>query len=168
MRIANLLAPLRDRWTGANPREQRLIRSAAALVGLALVWWLLVAPPLRTLSQGDTAQASLEVQWQKMQNLRAQALALQAAPKLSRDEALRALDAAVRQQFGAAAQLSVLGDSATVTVRNAPANALATWLPLARVNARALPSEVRLTRTNILPPGQAVWSGTIVMNLPPA
>lgn len=168
MKMALSLSPLRGRWTEASPRERSLIRSAAALVGLALVWWLLVAPPLRTLSQGDTAQASLEVQWQKMQSLRAQALALQAAPKLSRDEALRALDAAVRQEFGAAAQLSVLGDSATVTLRNAPASALATWLPLARVNARALPSEVRLTRANTLPPGQAVWSGTIVMSLPPA
>ncbi|GAB3482750.1 type II secretion system protein GspM [Polaromonas eurypsychrophila] len=167
MKMTTSLSLLRDRWAEATPREQGLIRSAAALAGLALVWWLLVAPPLRTLSQGQIAQASLEVQWQKMQSLRAQALALQTAPKLSRDEALRALDAAVRQQFGAAAQLSVLGDSATVTLRNAPANALAKWLPLARVNARALPSEVRLTRTNTLPPGQAVWSGSIVLSLPP-
>ena len=147
MKVANALSPLRDRWTAANPREQRLIRSAVVLISLALVWWLLVAPPLRTLSQGQTEQTSLTMQWQKMQALRAQALALQAVRKISRDEALRALDAAVRQQFGAAAQLSVLGENATITLRNAPADALAQWLPLARVNARALPSEVRLTRT---------------------
>ncbi|MDP2818742.1 MAG: type II secretion system protein GspM [Polaromonas sp.] len=167
MTIATALSPLRGRWAAAHPREQRLVRSAVVLVGLALVWWLLVAPPLRTLSQGPTEQGSLEVQGQKMQNLRVQALALQAVRKVSHDEALRALDAAVRQQFGASAQLSVLGDSATVSLRNAPADALAQWLPLARVNARALPSEVRLMRTNTTPPGQAVWSGTIVMRLPP-
>lgn len=167
MKTATALSPLKDRWAAVNPREQRLIRIAALLVGVALVWWLLVAPPLRTLTQGTTEQDKLEVQWQKMQNLRAEALALQAVPKINRDEALRALDAAVRQQFGAAGQLSVLGDSATVTLRNSPANALAQWLPQARVNARALPSEVRLTRSNSTPPGQAMWSGTIVMTLPP-
>ena len=167
MNMATALSPLRDRWAAANPREQRLIRSAVALVGLALVWWLLVAPPLRTLSQGQLEQGRLEVQSQKMQSLRAQALALQALPKISRDEALRALDAAVRQQFGAAAQLSVLGDSATVTLRNVPADALAQWLPQARVNARAIATEVRLTRTNTSSLGQGVWSGTIVLSMPP-
>ena len=167
MNMATVFSPLRDRWAAANPREQRLIRSAVALICLALVWWLLVAPPLRTLSQGQLEQSRLEVQSQKMQSLRARALALQALPKISRDEALRALDAAVRQQFGAAAQLSVLGDSATVTLRNAPADTLAQWLPQARINARATATEVRLTRTNTDPLGQGVWSGSIVLSLPP-
>jgi len=166
MKMATALSPLRDRWIAASPRDQRLLSGAVVLVGLALVWWLLVAPPLRTLSLGKAEQGRLDVQWQKMQGLRAQALALQSTPKIHRDEALRALDAAVRQQFGAAAQLSVLGESATVTLRNAPADALAQWLPQVRVNARAIPSEVRLTRTNTAPLGQAVWSGTIVMSLP--
>jgi general secretion pathway protein M len=166
MKIAIALSSLRDRWIAANPREQRLLIGAAVLLGLALVWWLLVAPPLRTLRLGQTEQGRLDVQWQKMQGLRAEALALQSIPKISRDEALRALDAAVRQQFGAAAQLSVLGESATVTLRNVPADALAQWLPQVRVNARAVPSEVRLTRTNTAPSGQGVWSGTIVMRLP--
>jgi len=166
MKISAALSPLRDRWIAANLREQRLLSGAVVLIGLALVWWLLVAPPLRTLSHGKTEQGRLDVQWQKMQGLRVQALALQSIPKIGRDEALRALDAAVRQQFGAAAQLSVLGDSATVTLRNAPADALARWLPQVRVNARAIPSEVRLTRTNTAPPGQATWSGTILMSLP--
>ena len=167
MNMATVFSPLRDRWVAANPREQRLIRSAVALICLALVWWLLVAPPLRTLSQGELEQSRLGVQSQKMQSLRARALALQALPKISRDEALRALDAAVRQQFGAAAQLSVLGDSATVTLRNAPAETLAQWLPQARINARATATEVRLTRTNTDPLGQGVWSGSIVLSLPP-
>jgi general secretion pathway protein M len=166
MKMTPALSSLRDRWIAANPREQRLLIGAVVLVGLALVWWLLVAPPLRTLRLGKTEQGRLDVQWQKMQGLRAEALVLQSIPKISRDEALRALDAAVRQQFGAVAQLSVLGESATVTLRNAPADALAQWLPQVRVNARVVPSEVRLARTNTAPSGQAVWSGTIVMILP--
>ena len=167
MKMPTAFSPLWERWTAASPREQRLMRSAGVLVSLALVWWLLVAPPLRTLSQGPVEQRKLDVQSQKMEDLRTQALALQALPKISRDAALRALDTSVKQQLGASAQLNVLGDSATVTLRNTPANALAQWLPQARLNARAIPSEARLMRSNTNPPGQAVWTGTIVMRLPP-
>lgn len=167
MKTPTALRVLRERWKAASPREQRLVRSAGVLMGLALVWWLLVAPPLRTLTQGKAEQHKLNVQRQKMQNLRLQAAALQALPKISREDAVRALDAAVKQQLGATAQLSVLGDSATVTLRSTPAYALAQWLPQARMNARAIPSEARLTRSNPNPPGQAVWSGTIILRLPP-
>lgn len=167
MKMSNVLAVLRERWTVASAREQRLMRGAGVLVGLALIWWLLIAPPLRTFTQRQAEQHKLDVQWQKMLNLRMQATTLQALPKISRDDALRALDASVKQQLGSSAQLSVLGDSATVTLRSTPAHALAQWLPQARMNARAIPSEARLMRSNTSPPGQAVWSGTIVMRLPP-
>ena len=167
MKIPTAFSPLSERWTAASPREQRAMRSAGVLVSLALVWWLLVAPPLRTLTQGPAEQRKLEVQLQKMEDLRTQAVALQAIPKISRDDALRALDTSVKQQLGASAQLNMLGDSATVTLRNTPANALAQWLPQARMNARAIPSEARLIRSNTNPPAQAVWTGTIVMRLPP-
>ena len=167
MKIPTAFSPLSQRWTAASPREQRAIRSAGVLVSLALVWWLLVAPPLRTLTQGPAEQRKLAVQLQKMEDLRTQAVALQALPKISRDDALRALDTSIKQQLGASAQLNMLGDSATVTLRNTPANALAQWLPQARMNARAIPSEARLMRSNTNPPGQAVWTGNIVMRLPP-
>lgn len=167
MKVPTAFSPLRQRWAAASPREQRLIRIAGILVGLALVWWLLVAPPLRTWTQGQAEQRKLDMQWQKMQDLRTQALALQAFPKISRDDALRALEASVKQQLAASAQLTVLGDSATVTLRNTPPSALAQWLPQARINAHAIPSEARLTRSNTNPPAQATWSGTIVMRLAP-
>ena len=167
MKMPTAFSPLSARWTAASPREQRAVRSAGVLVSLALVWWLLVAPPLRTLTQGPAEQRKLEVQSQKMEDLRTQAVALQALPKISRDDSLRALDTSVKQQLGASAQLNVIGDSVTVTLRNTPANALAQWLPQARMNARAIPGEARLIRSNTNPPGQAVWTGTIVMRLPP-
>lgn len=167
MKMPAVFYQLRERWAKATLREQRLMRSAGLLVSLALVWWLLVAPPLRTFTYGQAERQKLDMQWQKIQNLQTQAAALQALPKLSRDDALRALDATVKQQFGTSAQLSVLGDNATVTLRNTPAHQLAQWLPQARLNARAIPSEARLMRSNSNPPGQAVWSGTIVMRLPP-
>ena len=167
MKMPTAFYPLRERWATASLREQRLLRSAGLLVGLALVWWLLVAPPLRTFTQGQAERLQLDMQWQKIQNLQRQAAALQALPKISRDAALRALDATVKLQFGTSAQLSVLGDNVTVSLRNTPAHELAQWLPQARLNARAIPSEARLLRSNSNPPGQAVWSGTIVMRLPP-
>ena len=166
MKRSTALSPLLQRWAAVSSRERRLIAGAAIVLGLALVWWLLLAPPLRTLKNWQTEQRQLNVQWQKMQDLKAEAAALQALPKISRDDALRALDAAVKQHLGASAQLSVMGDSATVTLRSVPANALAEWLPQVRINARAIPGEVRLQRSNTNPAGQAAWSGSIVLRLP--
>lgn len=166
MKVTTAFSPVWDRWVTASPRERLLIRGTGILVGMALVWWLLLAPPLRTLTQGQAEQSKLEVQWQKMQNLQTQAVALQTIPKISRDDSLRALDATVKQQLGTSAQLNVVGDSATVTLRNTPAYALAQWLQQVRINARVMPSEARLIRSNTNPPGQTAWSGTIVMRLP--
>ncbi|UUZ73255.1 type II secretion system protein GspM [Polaromonas sp. P1(28)-8] len=90
MKIADALAPLQARWHALGQREQTLLRSVALLVGLALLWWGLMAPPLRTLRQAEAQQRSLDAQWQKMQGLRVQAQALQSQPRISRDDALRA------------------------------------------------------------------------------
>lgn len=167
LKMVTAFSPLRNRWAAASPRERQLIRGAGFLASMALLWWLLIAPPVRTWTQGQAEQRKLDMQWQKMQDLRTQAVALQAIPKISHDDSLRALDASVKQQLGITAQLSVVGDTATVTLRSTPASALAQWLQQARINARAIPSEARLTRSNTIPPGQPVWSGTIVLRLPP-
>lgn len=165
MKIADAVAPLQARWQALGQREQTLLRSVALLVGLALLWWGLMAPPLRTLQQADAQQRSLDAQWQKMQGLRAQAQALQSQPRISRDDALRALQASVKL-LGASAQLSVVGDRATVTLRNTPADALAQWLAQARANAGAIPDEARLVRNTSSPAGPAVWDGMLVLRLP--
>lgn len=171
MKMPAALAPLGARWQGLGHREQALLGAAAWLIGLVLVWWLLMLPPLRTLGQADAQRRSLDAQLQKMQSLAAQARALQSQPKLSREEALRALDASVKQGLGAGGQLGMAGDRATVTLRAVPAQALAQWLTQARVNARATPSEAKLVRGNASNPsgnegGVAVWDGTLVMSLP--
>jgi len=165
MNISAALAPLQARWRALDRREQTLIRGAVLLVGLALVWWVLVAAPLRTLRQAEAQQRSLDAQWQKMQGLRVQAQILQSQPKISRDDALRALQASVKL-LGASAQLSVAGDRATVTLRNTPADALAQWLAQARANAGAIPSEARLVRNSSNPGSPAAWDGMLVLRLP--
>jgi general secretion pathway protein M len=65
-------------------------------------------------------------------------------------------------RLGGTAQLSVLGDRATVTLRNTPPDALAQWLAQVRINARLIPLPPQLTRE----PGNPGWSGTVVLSGP--
>jgi len=174
-------------WPELAPREQRLIGGAAALVALALLWWIALAPALRTLAAAPAEHTRLDTQLQQMQALQAQARTLQSQPRASRDDAVRALESSVRQNFGADAQLQPAagGDAVGLSVRGAPAAALGGWLAQARSNARAIPREVHLTRSPAAATpapasarGSAAsadgggaaptvrWDGTLVMGLP--
>lgn len=154
-------------WDQLAPREKSMVLAASALVAVALLWWVLLAPALQTLRSAEQQHAELDTQLQKMRSLQTEAQALQASPKISYDDALRALESSVRQRLGAGAQLSVAGDRATVTLKGISAEALAQWLSQARINARALPAEARLTRSTAAGPGAAAaWDGTLVLSLP--
>jgi general secretion pathway protein M len=155
---------LKTRWEALAARERALVAGAAGLVGLAVLWWAAVAPAWNTLRTADAQHQTLDAQLQKMRELQAQAQALQSQPQVRHDDALRALEASVRP-LGATAQLGVVGDRATVTLRGASAESLAQWLVQARVNARAVPVEARITRRVSI--GPATWDGTVVLNLPP-
>lgn len=167
MKINAALAPVRARWVSLGLRERTMVGATLVLLGLALVWWVAISPALRTLRQADTQHRDLTAQIQQMQRLQVQAQAIQSQPKLGRDDALRALEASVRQRLGSSAQLNVSGDRATVTLRNTAADQLAQWLSQARVNARAVPSEARLVRSTGVATGQPGWDGTVVLSLPP-
>ncbi|MCU4120967.1 type II secretion system protein M [Variovorax sp. N23] len=184
-------------WPELAPREQRMVVIAGALVLLALVWWVALAPALRTLASAPAAHAELDAQLQQMAALQIQAKALQSQPRANREDALRALETSVRQGLGPNAQIQVAGagtgEGVLVTLRATPADSLAQWLAQARGNARAVPREVHLTRTQggAQAPGRASgafpsgpgaanrgaaapaaadtrvrWDGTLVMNLP--
>ena len=168
MNASVLTTWLRGRWQALVPRERALVAAAASLLALALLWWVGVAPALKTLGQADTRQRNLDAQWQQMQALAAEAQALQARPKARYDEALRALEASVKQGLGPGAQLTVSGERATVTLKGVPASSLGPWLPQVRANARALPTEARLVRSPATTPASgALWDGTVVLSLPP-
>lgn len=177
MRLALAFAAIRYRWTALDAREKALIRAAAGVVALALLWWVFIAPALSVLRQSEAQQRMVNAQLQKVQSLQAQAQALQTQPKINHDDALRALETSVKQRLGASAQLVIVGDRATVTLRNTPAEALAQFLAQARVNAHAIPDEVRLVRA--APSGAtgavsapailsaaAAWDGTLVLSVP--
>ena len=172
-------AALRARWQALAPREQTLVLAASALVALAVLWWLAVAPALATLRAAPARHAALDAQLQRMQALQAEAQQLLAAPRQARGDAVGTLRAALTQRLGNTAQLNVVGDRATVTLKGAPADALAQWPPQARSNARAAPVEARLVRSaatstaaatatlgNPAPP-MPRWDGTLVLVLPP-
>ena len=164
MSLPTALQPLGAQWARFAPREKNLIRLAAGLLVAALVWLLILAPALATLRSADAQAKALDAQLQRMQALQAQAAALQKQLPLGFDDALRALTAATRQSLGAAAQLNMAGDRATVTLKAASADALAEWLTQARVNARSVPLEARLVRATA--PGAATWNGVLIMSLP--
>lgn len=153
---------IQARWQGLAPREKMLAAAAAGLVALALLWWLLIAPPLAVLRGSDAQHAALDTQIQRMRALQAQAQSLQSQPRMNQDESLRLLETSVRDRLGTSARLVVMGERATVTLSAAPPEALARWLQQARANARAVPSEARLTRG-----ATGGWDGTVVLTLPP-
>ncbi len=173
---------LNERWRALAPREQSLVLTASAVVAAALLWWLAIAPALATLRAAPARHATLDTQLQHMQRLQAEAQQLQSAPKTGPGDAVGALRMALTQQLGKTAQLNVVGDRATVTLKAAPADGLAQWLTQARSNARTTPLEARLTLsgaaatapsapTPVVLGGQSIaaparWDGTVVLALP--
>lgn len=161
------IAPLQARWKALAPREQNMLLLAASVVGLALLWWLALAPALATLRAAPAQRAQLQAQAQQMQQWQREAEALKNLPPLPREAALAALEAATRQRLGTAGQLSVVGDRVQVTLKDAGAQDLADWLQDARANARAVPLDARLTRGSERAPGApARWSGAVSLSLP--
>lgn len=156
MKLPPLLAA---RWQGVSGRERQLVLAALALLLMALVWWVGVAPALATLRSAQTQRQLLEAQLQQMQGLQAQAKALQAQPRITFEEARRLLEASVKP-FGASAQLLLVGERATLTLRGASADAVAQWLAQVRLNVRAVPSDARLVRN-----ASGAWDGTLTLNL---
>ncbi|HEX2547794.1 MAG TPA: type II secretion system protein GspM [Ramlibacter sp.] len=153
---------LRARWAGLAPRERMLVGSALALVTLALVWWLALAPAIATLRSAPMQHRSLDAQLQHMRRLQVQAKAMQSQPRQGPDEAMKQLEATIRQQLGVSARYAIAGERVTITLANTPAPSLAQWLTQVRTNARAIPGEAKLTRN-----ATGGWDGTLVLTLPP-
>jgi len=151
----SLALALQARWRALARREQTLVLAAAGVVALALLWWVALAPALQTLRTAPARHAALDAQLQHMQSLQAEALQLQAAPRARGGDALRSLQTSITQQLGASAQISTAGDRVTVTLKGAPADALAQWLTQARTTSRVVPLEARLTRSTAATPANA-------------
>ncbi|GIX22799.1 MULTISPECIES: type II secretion system protein GspM [Caldimonas] len=149
---------LRSRWSALDERERRLIRAAAAMVLLALLWAVGLQPALRTLRDTPARLADVSTQLQHMQRLAQEARSLREAPTVAMVQATRALQAAA-ERLGPSARLNLQGPQATLVVQGVPGDLLWTWLGEARNAARARPVDVQLTRS-----GNG-YNGTIVLVL---
>lgn len=149
-------------WQALSSRERKLVLAGASLLGLALLWTLALAPALQTLRQAPQQRAQLEAQLARMTRWAAQAAALRAAPRLEREAAVRALEAATRSLPAGQAQLSVQGERVSVSLRAISPDALTQWLAQVRTNAHALPLQAQLTRS------ASGWDGTLMLALPGA
>jgi general secretion pathway protein M len=176
--------PLAQRWASLAAREKTMVIVAGLVVGLALLWWVALAPALQTLRAANAQHAQADAQLQSMRLLAAEANALRGQRVLSYEESLRSLENSVKQTLGVGATLSVNDARASLTLKGVSADALAQWLSQARVNARVVPSEARLQRSSatalantavsagtatsaISPSSSAVlWDGVMVLALP--
>jgi general secretion pathway protein M len=142
-------------WAARQPREQRLIIVAAAVLGAAALW-LAVAPALRTLKATPAQLEALEQQLQVMQRLATEAQALRGTVPVPLEQARAALQASATRLDKA--RLLLQGDRAVLTLTGLPAGELTGWLAEARINARARVVESQLQRT---PEGG--YAGTVVL-----
>ncbi|MCY1370710.1 hypothetical protein D9M69_578140 [compost metagenome] len=74
---------------------------------------------------------------------------------------LRALQEA-NAAAGGTAEFAVMGDRVTLTFKGTTPEALARWMTQVRVNARLLPVQAQLNRTD----NPAGWSGQMVLTSP--
>lgn len=158
-------------WASLGGREQRMVRIAVTLVGFALLWSVAISPALKTLRSASKEHATADAQLQSMKSQAEQATTLRAQRALGYDESLRNLENSVKQTLGAGATLSVNDTRASLALKGVSADALALWLGQARINARVVPSEVRLQRsganTTTTSATNANWDGVMVLTLPP-
>lgn len=158
------LDALRARWDALSAREQRWLQWGAVAAALLLVLGLGVWPALRSWRASAPAHQQAAQQLQAMQGLQARAQVLQAAPRFDADEGLRQLQEA-SLALGERMQLSASPQQITVRVQALPAQALAQWLASARELAHAVPLQAQLSQGS--ESGPALWSGTLVLALPP-
>ena len=160
-------------WAARAPREQRgLLWAGLCVIGL-LGWWLLLAPPLRTLREADATEARLVHTLDQMQQWQMQARALRAQPLVTTSALvaeLRALTAALGP--GATLQLPPgSGGQATLTLKSVSAASLGEWLADPG-RLRMQPVSVHLARdagpaSGASPDGADVrWSGNMLFQLP--
>ena len=155
---------IRARWAALAAREQRGLLLAGTVLGAALVWFIALAPALRSLKTVAVQSVVLGVELEHMQALQARATALQALPALTPEESLRALQSAATK-LGPAVSLQVVGEQATLTIKKLSAVQLGQWLA-PQTGPGLRPTEAHLKRDT--GSAEPIWIGTLVYRLPAA
>ncbi len=155
---------LSERFSALGPREQRWLSVGVGVLSLALLIGVGVLPAVRSLRVNPQAQQQANAELQSLYRLQVQVQALQARPHLDAAEALNRLQASA-SLLGGNTEISIGDQRVNLVLRATPAKALAEWLARARTEAHAVPLEARLSRETQT--DEALWSGTLVMTLPP-
>lgn len=146
-----------QRWQQLGERDRRAIAWGASLLGLALLWWLALAPAINTLREAPARIATERATVQRLKGMAQEAQSLQgqvrAPGEASALDQLRQASAGL----GDRAQVTIQGDTVLVTLVAVTAEEWAPWLAQVRLNAQLKPSQVRLRAA---PDG--TWSGTLV------
>ena len=147
------------------PRERRLLMLAFALLALALLWWLTIAPVLQTYRASADAHAKLDTELANMQAMAAEAKRIRALPVTRAADTRTWLDASVKKL--GKATLSVQGTRAQINFAGASAQGLAIWLAEARTAAQLSPVQANWKRSlGAATSADALWDGVIVLELP--
>lgn len=150
------------RWAALASRERQGLTVAACVVAAALTWGVLVAPALRTLKSVDAQSAALSAEQERMATLQTRAKALQLQPTVAPQDALKALQATAAG-VGKSASLQVVGEHATLTLKQVSSATMAQWLS-PQPGQSLSPFEVRVQRD--VGTAEPLWSGTLVFRLP--
>ncbi len=146
------------RWQSLSSRERLGVGVAMSALGVLLLWFVAVAPALRTLRETPPQRDRLEAQFATMQRQAGEAQTLRAQPGISLNQAQTALTAAT-ERLSSKARLVITGDRATITFTGIEGPALLAWLGEVRSGARARPVEAQLKRL-----GKA-YDGTMILSL---
>ena len=145
-------------------KDRQKIQYLALALFIGLLWFLNIAPALKTYQEAPLQLAQLESQTDTLKSLQAQALALQKAPRMKVQDANALLQQTATDILGNGAKLNLEATRATLTLNSVSANALAQFLTAARKQAHALPIEAKLQKVKA--GEQEVWRGTLILSLP--
>jgi general secretion pathway protein M len=150
---------LKQRWQQLSMREQSRLSGLALILAAGLVWQLAIAPAWQAIQNAQAQQLRLAEQLNDMQNLKAQVAVLRQQTPLSKDDAWRVLQGLSAKGEGHFS-ISLQGDKVLLQVKNAPPQALASWLSHARTQAQSTPDQAHLSQSD------GNWSGQLIMRLP--
>lgn len=150
-------------WAVASAAQRSVLAGALALALLAGLWWVALSPALSTLRNASAQHRALDAQLITLRALAVETASLQAMPRVKNIESVSTLDQLLRQDLGPDAKLSIVGERATITLKDMPPDTLVRWLVQTRKIARVKPAEMHLT----LNAQRTAWNGSVVLLLPP-
>jgi general secretion pathway protein M len=154
---------LSARWQQLQARERVWVALACAVVVLALLWLVAVAPALRTLRAAPAQHQQLDATLQRMQQQQRLARQRQAQATPPTPASPRSLEESVQKHLGFKAKLEITGQRAQVSVQGVSSSALAHWLQDLRENAHAEVQQAHLERADA--GNTALWRGSITLTL---